>query len=269
MPKQKQKTRRKKRSSVARDLDKWHPDACLDVVPYYAATGELDMAFLLLEAAVRKGFRDCDLLTKGKLLGPLRKDKRWPAILEKCEANRKAYFESVNVELYRMSMRDDREQYKEGLDRGVLERRNARRRKKVRKMLQAGQLKAVDDFCRAAWILYRGSDSSDLALSRGFALVAVGLDPEQCEAKGMAALAEDRYLLSIGEPQIYGTEIRVVRGKKFLKEPFDLSLITDEKRKELFGTIMYRVIKSAQQNSEARRGKSPRSSTLRRKAPRK
>ena len=261
MPKQKKKTRRKKRSLVARDLDKWHPNACLDVVPYYAATGEVDMAFLLLEAAVRKGFRDCHLLTKGKLLGPLRKDKRWPAIVDRCKANRAAYLESINLELYRMEQRFSRERNKEGLDPDVLEKRNARRRKRVRRMLESGTLRVSDDFERAAWILCCSSDPSDCQLARTLALKAAKLDPEDAYARALAAMVEDRYLLSIGKPQIYGTKFRTIRGKSVLEEPYDLSSIADEERKELFGLIMYRMIKSAHQNSEdrKRRSRKPRS----------
>jgi hypothetical protein len=265
MLKQKSKTQKKKakRTKGSGKEECGHPFGYFDWACSFAAFGETEEAFSLLEKAVKLGFREHKWLTEGQSFKGLRKDKRWPAIIERCRANREAYLESINLELYRMERRFGRDRFRKGLDPDVLEKRNARRRKKVRGMLESGALRVADDFERAAGILCDASDSSDCELARTLALKAVKLDPKNRYAKAVAAMAEDRYLLSIGKPQIYGTQFRIIRGKKILEEPYDLSTIADEERNKLFGTFMYYAIKSARENSEARKRRSRKSSSRR------
>ena len=253
MPKQKKKTQNKKRSRAARKKDNTHPYWYLDVAVAFAGLGESDTAFSFLEKALGQGFRECSWLRTHEFFRPLRKHKRWPTILERCQANLGAYLKSVNVELYRVHRRYEKDGSNQDLDPGVLERRNARRRKKVRKMLDSGALKVADDFERAASILCYGPDSSDCELARTLALKAVKLDPKNAGATVVAAIAKDRYLLSIGKPQIYGTQFHIVLGKEILEEPYDLTAITDKEREKWCGSFLCRLIKSAHENSEARR----------------
>jgi len=255
MSKQKSKRQSTKGSRAARKKDKTHPHAYFDAAIPFAFFGESDTAFTFLKKALGRGFRECSWL-RGWAFSKLRKDKRWPAILERCEANLRAYLKSVNAELFHMHERYRNEGYKQNLDPSVRERRNARRRKQVGKMLDSGALKAADDFERAASILCHGPDSSDHQLARELALKALKLDPKNVGAKVVAAVAKDRYLLSIGKPQMYGTQFDYVRGNEILREPYDLKAITDQEREKWCGSFICKMIKSAYENSEARKRES-------------
>jgi hypothetical protein len=255
MPKQKSKKQSTKGSRAARKKDNTHPYWYFDGAIASALFGHSDPAFWYLEKALGRGFRECSWL-RGREFSKLRKDKRWPAILKRCEANLRAYLKSVNAELFHMHERYQKEGFRQKLNPAVRERRNAWRRKKVRKMLDSGALKAADDFERAASIICHGPDSSDHQLARKLALKALKLDPKNVGAEVVAAMAKDRYLLSIGKPQIYGTQFDYIRGKEILKEPYDLKAITDKEREKWCGSLLCKMIKSALENSEARKRKS-------------
>lgn len=261
MLKQKNRTQKKKRSRATRKRDHAHPYWYFDAAVAFAGFGETDTAFLYLQRALRQGFRECKWLKTDESFKPLRKDKRWPAILKKCKANMDAFLEAVNLELYRMYKRAEEDQVAKDIDRKDVERRNKLRLKRVRKMLHAGKIKKADDFYHAASIVYHGPDSSDYELAHELALKAVELDHEHGSAMVLAASAKDVYLLSIGKPQVFGTQLDMVRGKIVLKKPFDLTAITAREREKWCGSFLSKIIKSALKNTKHRRRKSPKSSS--------
>jgi hypothetical protein len=230
MPKQKKKTQKKKGSRATRKKDNTHPYWYFDAAVVFAGMGESDTAFSFLEKALGQGFRECSWLRTHEFK-LLQKDKRWPTILKKCKGNMEAFLKSVNLELYRMYKRDGADQQAKGLHRKVVERRNMSRLKRVRKMLEADEIKKADDFYHASSILYNGPDSSDYKLARQLALKAVRLNPKHYDAKAQAAMCKDRYLHSIGKPQIYGTQFKIKKGKLTL-EPFDRNAVTQRQREE-------------------------------------
>jgi len=99
----------------------------------------------------------------------------------------------------------------------------------VKEILAAGDVKAADDYFHAAMVLQHGQGPEDYKLAHELALKASELDADHSTARWLAAAAKDRYLHSIGEPQIYGTQFRKVDGKWTL-EPIDESAVTDEER---------------------------------------
>ena len=78
------------------------------------------------------------------------------------------------------------------------------RQTKVRALLSAGELKTGEDFHEASFIFQHGNNSEDCLFAHVLAMEAVlkGSD----EAKWIEAATLDRYLQSIAQPQVFGTQ---------------------------------------------------------------
>ena len=103
----------------------------------------------------------------------------------------------------------------------------------------AGELKTAKDYYHAGMILQHGNQSEDYLLCHEFCVTAVFIaagDKDVAwipKAKWLAAASEDRFLLSIGRGQRFGTQFTQVTGKKG-NSPWKLDKIaagvTDELR---------------------------------------
>ncbi|HET9130235.1 MAG TPA: hypothetical protein VFO86_04765, partial [Terriglobia bacterium] len=111
----------------------------------------------------------------------------------------------------------------------VINREDADRRTQTAKLLADGQLHTAQDFNRAAFIYQHGSTSDDYLLAHTLAMIAVAKGDENSLWIGTATL--DRYLQSVGKPQIYGTQFK--SGKDATQEPFNRNLVSDSLRREL------------------------------------
>lgn len=109
-----------------------------------------------------------------------------------------------------------------------LQKRDKKRRDSVLFLHQLGQIKSAADFHHASLIFQHGETSQDYAVAHEFAKKAIELGDES--AKPLFAATQDRYLLSIGKSQRYGTQFkRNEHGEWELVEPVDYSF-TDEER---------------------------------------
>jgi hypothetical protein len=106
---------------------------------------------------------------------------------------------------------------------------DSERRKQTAKLLADGQLHSGEDFTRAAYVFQHGNTPDDYLLAHTLAMVAVAKGDRTALWIGSATL--DRYLHSIGKPQIYGTQFKA--GPDASQEPFDRKLISDSLRREL------------------------------------
>lgn len=102
---------------------------------------------------------------------------------------------------------EDGEDVKNGISKFSEEQLNARgiaRREKVKALLAAGELKTGEDFQEAAFIFQHGDNTDNCLFAHILAMEAVlkGSD----EAKWIEAATLDRYLQSIGQPQVFGTQ---------------------------------------------------------------
>ncbi len=102
---------------------------------------------------------------------------------------------------------EDGEDVTHGISKFSEEQLNARgnaRREKVKALLAAGELKTGEDFQEAAFIFQHGNNTDDCLFAHILAMEAVlkGSD----EAKWIEAATLDRYLQSIGQPQVFGTQ---------------------------------------------------------------
>lgn len=111
----------------------------------------------------------------------------------------------------------------------VLNREDAERRTQTAKLLAGGQLHTAEDFNRAAFIFQHGSTSDDYLLAHTLAMIAAAKGDEGSLWIGTATL--DRYLQSVGKPQIYGTQFK--GNKDATQEPFNRNLISDSLRREM------------------------------------
>jgi hypothetical protein len=82
---------------------------------------------------------------------------------------------------------------------------DAGRRKRVREMLQAGEVKSAEDYDRAAFIFQHGTEPADYLLAHVLGVTAMAVDAGP--GRWIATAALDRYLKSIGKPQIFGNDL--------------------------------------------------------------
>lgn len=78
------------------------------------------------------------------------------------------------------------------------------RRKDLHLMLDAGEVRTANDFFHAAMIFQHGQNPDDYLLAHILAMDAVAQGSK--EARWLSAATLDRYLLSIWQPQVFGTQ---------------------------------------------------------------
>ena len=122
-----------------------------------------------------------------------------------------------------------RRSFSSDVDWAEIERADAERRVRTRELLEAGALKTGPDFYAAAFIFQHGDRPEDYLLAHALAVRALGLGMEQAE--WIAAATLDRYLQSIGQPQIYGTQYQSGSDQEWTRGKFDRDLLTDQLRR--------------------------------------
>jgi len=104
------------------------------------------------------------------------------------------------------------------------------RRTSVAALLAAGALHTADDYRKAAFVFQHGERPDDYLLAHTLALIAVTKGDQG--AAWIAAATLDRYLQSVGQPQVYGTQFVGV-GATMTQAPYNTQLISDALRAEL------------------------------------
>jgi hypothetical protein len=97
----------------------------------------------------------------------------------------------------------------------------------ARKLLADGALRSGKDFQFASLIFQHSGIPADLMLAHVLAVTAV--EKGEKSARWLAAATLDRYLQSVQEPQVFGTQFRRV-ADKWSMEPYDKSLLPDATR---------------------------------------
>jgi hypothetical protein len=110
-----------------------------------------------------------------------------------------------------------------------LTKRDEERLQRVEAILDAGAARVSADFEHAAMLFQHGHDVEAYRRAHALALQAVQLDPSNKHAKWLAAASKDRELVTLGKPQLYGTQFRSVERGPWFLYPVDPS-ITDEER---------------------------------------
>ncbi len=114
----------------------------------------------------------------------------------------------------------------------IVGKQDEERRSSVRKIIDADQLHTADDYFEAALVFQHGLKPEDFLLAHTLAVIATAKG--HSEGTSLAAKSLDRYLQSVKQPQIYGTQFSSSKiNLPVTQEPFNLSLITDALRKQL------------------------------------
>jgi hypothetical protein len=100
---------------------------------------------------------------------------------------------------------------------------------RTNELLVSGALKSGLDYERAAFVFQHGSTAEDYLKAHHLAVIAISLGNDG--ARWISAATLDRYLLTIGKPQIYGTQFSGSDLKP--SPPFDAALISDAERQAL------------------------------------
>ena len=101
----------------------------------------------------------------------------------------------------------------------------------VKKIIAANQLVTSTDFRNAAILLQHGSTSNDYLLSHTLAVIAASKGDKT--SVWLSAASLDRYLISIKQPQIYGTQYNHFDPTKpWTQMPYNSDLISDAIRNE-------------------------------------
>lgn len=109
-----------------------------------------------------------------------------------------------------------------------LRRKDRKRREKALSLLNEGKIKSAQDYHHVALIFQHGESTIDYKMAHEFAKKALELGDES--AKWLFAATLDRYLISMGKPQKYGTQFKLNNKREWeLGEPIDPT-VTDKER---------------------------------------
>jgi hypothetical protein len=112
-----------------------------------------------------------------------------------------------------------------------VEHADAERRLTAASLLSQGQLHTGHDFESAALVFQHGSTPDDYLLAHTLAMVAVSKG--QNGAVWISAATLDRYLQSVHQPQIFGTQLATPDKEATSQEPYNRKLISDSLRQEM------------------------------------
>ena len=114
------------------------------------------------------------------------------------------------------------------IDWTVVAPRDEARRARVQQLLDGGKLSSGDDYFHAAFIFQHGGKPESYLKAHSLAVIAVARG--RPDATWIAAATLDRYLQSIGQKQIFGTQYSVPNDKPATQEPYDRMLLPDPMR---------------------------------------
>jgi hypothetical protein len=207
-------------------------DAWYSAAACAAEAGDRALAFQDLASAADAGFRGVRQASVDIDLEALRADPRWSPWLDRVRLRETAYLAGVNREVYQMYQEDQADRPSDPnvkADWRAVSERDLARRKRVLELFRAHRLKAADDYYHGAMIFQHGSAAEDFDFAYQLSLKASELEPTHRAARWLAAAAKDRYLMTLGKPQLYGTQFKRDPGGPWYLYPVDPS-ITDEER---------------------------------------
>jgi len=113
---------------------------------------------------------------------------------------------------------------------------DARRRTQVRQLIADDKVQTGEDYYYAAFIFQHGQKPEDYLYSHVLAMTALkmGFAP----ARWLSAASLDRYLRSVKQPQIFGTQFGSLFDDRDDQEPYNKELLSDKMR-EMFCVASY------------------------------
>jgi len=155
-----------------------------------------------------------------------------------------------NVELKKMYEEDQKAREEEKINWKELTKQDSIRRCLVKDMIKQNMLSTSNDYYHAAMVFQHGKDSTSYKLAWDYSLKASMMDTANTNARWLSAASYDRYLISKGKPQVYGTQF-IILDKKYYLQDIDTTKVTDIERK-YYGTRTIEEIKEylTKQNGE-------------------
>ncbi len=107
----------------------------------------------------------------------------------------------------------------------------------VEDVLKISENLSSAEYLAAAVIMQHGSEPDHYKKAMELAQKAVSLDPANKDASWLSCAAEDRYLMKIGKPQVWGTQLDLKMNNSgthqiHYLDNFDKKARTDEQRKK-------------------------------------
>lgn len=134
----------------------------------------------------------------------------------------------TNAEVTALFESDQAARRNSAVDWSVVRHEDAARRARVRELLDQGELRSGTDFFHAAFIFQHGGEADSYLFAHALAVIAAARGRR--DAAWIAAATLDRYLQSIGQPQIYGTQYSTPRGQPATQEPYRRDFLSDALR---------------------------------------
>ena len=141
-------------------------------------------------------------------------------------------FAADNAEMMRLVDADQKDR-NDGvhIDWKTVEKADEARRQVTATLLREGKLHTGHDYESAALVFQHGGTPDDYLMAHALAMVAVSKG--QSGAVWISTATLDRYLQSIHQPQIFGTQFNTPGKEPTTQEPYNRSLISDALRGQL------------------------------------
>lgn len=149
-----------------------------------------------------------------------------------------------NEELVEIYKADQADRQSQPIDWTVVSKRDSIREVRIYELLDSNKVRTSLDYHNAAMIFQHGGDS--VAYGMAVKLMKKSIELDSTANKWLLAAAIDRYLLSKGEPQIYGTQYWKMKDQPWELRQIDTTKITDAER------IEYGVETLAQQREKVK-----------------
>lgn len=159
-----------------------------------------------------------------------------------------------NEELVEIYKADQADRQTQPIDWNIVSKRDSLREVRIYELLDSSKVRTSLDYHNAAMIFQHGRDS--VAYGMAVKLMKKSIELDSTANKWLLAAAIDRYLLSKGEPQIYGTQYWKMKDQPWELREIDTTKITDAER------IEYGVETLAQQKEKVKRMNSKKLSDL-------
>ncbi len=150
-----------------------------------------------------------------------------------------------NTELVEIYENDQNDRMGESINWPEVNKRDSLRRIRVHQLLDSGKVRTGNDLKNAAMVFQHGQDSIDYGLA--VSLMKKAIEKDTAINKWLFAAATDRYLLSKGEPQIYGTQYQKMGDEPWKLGEIDTTKISDAER------IKYGVETLAEQKEKVKK----------------
>ena len=126
------------------------------------------------------------------------------------------------------------------IDLAFLGPRDKARLKRVKQIYIQNLLKTANDYDCAATVLQHGVVPEDFLLAHEFWIIEVSKGKNDRDTLSLIAASEDRFLMNIGRPQRFGTQLRSEAGGPITLYPVDES-VSDELRRLMIGHTLAEI----------------------------